>query len=242
MTTSQISMSLIVAFLMVPFRHLQADETIHLTAEEVINIVSQKLDVAQSRKDARALRAAKDNLPAISSGYGKKVYRHLAPEQTFALELKILQVADRMQDKSYDHTIRPKAGWYGDVPWPPENERPEALRDIPLWWPRTSPEYYKERDPELYAFYKPLYEENLRNTKKHQYEGGVRVVREDMLRDTRGRLKFECDRGAESRNFSLYLRLVDEIIEDKQLRDEILSDIPPERRLPETPSKEKSAP
>jgi hypothetical protein len=242
MTTRQISMSLIVAFLMVPFRHLQADETIHLTAEEVINIVSQKLDVAQSRKDARALRAAKDNLPAISSGYGKKVYRHLAPEQTFALELKILQVADRMQDKSYDHTIRPKAGWYGDVPWPPENERPEALRDIPLWWPRTSPEYYKERDPELYAFYKPLYEENLRNTKKHQYEGGVRVVREDMLRDTRGRLKFECDRGAESRNFSLYLRLVDEIIEDKQLRDEILSDIPPERRLPETPSKEKSAP
>jgi hypothetical protein len=235
-------MSLIVAFLMVPFRHLQADETIHLTAEEVINIVSQKLDVAQSRKDARALRAAKDNLPAISSGYGKKVYRHLAPEQTFALELKILQVADRMQDKSYDHTIRPKAGWYGDVPWPPENERPEALRDIPLWWPRTSPEYYKERDPELYAFYKPLYEENLRNTKKHQYEGGVRVVREDMLRDTRGRLKFECDRGAESRNFSLYLRLVDEIIEDKQLRDEILSDIPPERRLPVSPSEEKTAP
>jgi len=242
MTTRQISMSLIVAFLMVPFRHLQADETIHLTAEEVINIVSQKLDVAQSRKDARALRAAKDNLPAISSGYGKKVYRHLAPEQTFALELKILQVADRMQDKSYDHTIRPKAGWYGDVPWPPENERPEALRDIPLWWPRTSPEYYKERDPELYAFYKPLYEENLRNTKKHQYEGGVRVVREDMLRDTRGRLKFECDRGNDSRKFGLYLRLVDEIIEDKQLRDEILSDIPPERRLPETPSKEKPTP
>jgi len=227
---------------MVPFRHLQADETIHLTAEEVINIVSQKLDVAQSRKDAEALQAAKDNLPAISSGYGKKVYRHLAPEQTFALELKILQVADRMQDKSYDHTIRPKAGWYGSVPWPPKNERPEALRDIPLWWPRTPPERYKERDPELYAFYKPLYEENLRNTKKHQYEGSVRVVREDMLRDTRGRLKFECDRGAESRDFGLYLRLVDEIIEDKQLRDEILSDIPPERRLPVSPSEEKTAP
>jgi len=242
MTTRQISMSLIVAFLMVPFRHLQADETIHLTAEEVINIVSQKLDVAQSRKDAEALQAAKDNLPAISSGYGKKVYRHLAPEQTFALELKILQVADRMQDKSYDHTIRPKAGWYGSVPWPPKNERPEALRDIPLWWPRTPPERYKERDPELYAFYKPLYEENLRNTKKHQYEGSVRVVREDMLRDTRGRLKFECDRGAESRDFGLYLRLVDEIIEDKQLRDEILSDIPPERRLPVSPSEEKTAP
>ncbi len=143
MTTRQINMSLIVAFLMVPFRHLQADETIHLTAEEVINIVSQKLDVAQSRKDAEALQAAKDNLPAISSGYGKKVYRYLAPEQTFALELKILQVADRMQDKSYDLTIRPKAGWYGSVPWPPENERPEALRNARLWYPRTPPEYYR---------------------------------------------------------------------------------------------------
>jgi hypothetical protein len=235
-------MSLIVAFLMVPFRHLQADETIHLTAEEVINIVSQKLDVAQSRKDAEALQAAKDNLPAISSRDGKKVYRHLAPEQTFALELKILQVADKMQDKSYDLTIRPKAGWYGSVPWPPENERPEALRNARLWYPRTPPEYYREKDPELYAFYKPLFEENRKNTEKHTRETRIREVRRGLLNSIKWYLEIECDRGAESRDFGSYLRLVDEIIEDKQLRDEILSDIPPERRLPVSPSEEKTAP
>jgi hypothetical protein len=243
MKVKQIAVIVIIGVsLIVLSLRIWAEEVIHRTEEEVISVVSQKLSVAKCEKDVEALQAAKYMLFSCSTKGEKTTFHHLTSEAFFKLRLQILQVADRMQDKSYDHTIRPKAGWYGDVPWPPENERPEALRDIPLWWPRTSPEYYKERNPELYAFYKPLYEENLRNTKKHQYEGGVRVVREDMLRVIKERLKFECDRGNDSRNFGLYLRLVDEIIEDKQLRDEILSDIPPERRLPETPSKEKTAP
>jgi hypothetical protein len=242
MKAKQIAIMLIGVSLMVPSLRVWAEEVIHRTEEEVISVVSQKLSIAKSEKDVEALQAAKDMLFSCSTKGEKTTFHHLTSEAFFKLRLQILQVADRMQDKSYDHTIRPKAGWYGSVPWPPKNERPEALRDIPLWWPRTPPERYKERDPELYAFYKPLYEENLRNTKKHQYEGGVRVVREDMLRIIRERLKFECDRGAESRDFGLYLRLVDEIIEDKRLRDEILSDIPPERRLPVSPSEEKTAP
>jgi len=219
-----------------------AEEVIHRTEEEVVSIVSQKLSIAKSEKNVEALQAAKGMLFSCSTKGEKTTFHHLTSEAFFKLRLQILQVADRMQDKSYDPKVMPKAGRYGQVPWPPENVSPEALRNIRPWYPRTPPERYKERDPELYAIYKPLYEENLRNTKKHQYEGGVRSVREDMLRVIRERLKFECDRGNESRNFSLYLRLVDEIIKDKQLRDEILSDIPPERRLPETPAEEKTAP
>lgn len=242
MTTRQISMSLVVAFLTVPFRHVRANETIHLTAEEAMNIVSQKLDFAQSRKDAEALQAAKDNIPAISSRDGKKVFRHLAPEQTFVLELQILQVADKMQDKSYDPKVMPKAGMYGQVPWPPENVSPDVLRGVRPWTPRTAPEYYKAKDPELYAIYKPLFEENRKNTEKHIRETRIREVRRGLLNSIKRYLEIECDRGNESRNFGLYLRLVDEIIKDKQLRDEIFSDLPPERRLPETPSKEKLTP
>jgi hypothetical protein len=242
MKVKQIAIMLIGGSLMVPSLQICAEVVIHRTEEEVISVVSQKLSIAKSEKDVEALQAAKGMMFSSSTKGDKTTFHHLTSEASFKLRLQILQVADNMQDKSYDHTIRPRAGRYGSVPWPPENERPEALRNARPWYPRTPPEYYREKDPELYAFYKPLYEENLRNTKKHQYEEGVRIVREDMLRVIRERLKFECDRGNESRNFSLYLRLVDEIIKDKQLRDEILSDIPPERRLPETPSKEKSAP
>jgi len=227
---------------MVPSLQICAEVVIHRTEEEVVSIVSQKLSIAKSEKNVEALQAAKGMLFSCSTKGEKTTFHHLTSEAFFKLRLQILQVADRMQDKSYDPKVMPKAGRYGQVPWPPENVSPEALRNIRPWYPRTPPERYKERDPELYAIYKPLYEENLRNTKKHQYEGGVRSVREDMLRVIRERLKFECDRGNESRNFSLYLRLVDEIIKDKQLRDEILSDIPPERRLPETPAEEKTAP
>jgi len=242
MKVKQIAIMLIGVSLMEPSLRVWAEEVIHRTEEEVISVVSQKLSIAKSEKDVEALQAAKGMMFSSSTKGDKTTFHHLTSEASFKLRLQILQVADKMQDKSYDPKVMPKAGMYGQVPWPPENVSPEALRNIRPWYPRTPPERYKERDPELYALYKPLYEENLRNTKKHQYEGGVRAVREDMLRVIRRRLKFECDRGNDSRNFGLYLRLVDEIIKDKQLRDEILSDIPPERRLPETPSKEKTAP
>jgi hypothetical protein len=209
-----------------------AEEVIHRTEEEVVNIVSQKLSIAKSEKDVAALQAAKGMMFGISKRKGISIYHHHSRETAFKLQLQILQVADSMQDKSYDHTVMPKAGWYGSVPWPPENERPEALRNARPWYPRTPPEYYKESNPELYAFYKPLYEENLRNTKKHQYEGGVRGVREGLLRDIRRELKHAYDSSDRSSDFSLYLRLVDEIIENKPLRDEILADIPREPRPP----------
>ena len=214
---------------------------IHFTAEEAINTISQKLSIAQNKDDVTALQAAKYSIFSISTKDGKTVYQHFMPEHTFLLQLQVLQVADRMQDKSYDRNAKLKAGIYGNVPWPPDCERPEELRKTPLWMQGTRPEYFKDRDPELYAFYKPLYEENQRNTAKYLHEGAIRGVRDDLLRTVKDRLKSECARGADSRCFTHYLRLIEEVIVDNKLRDEILVDITQERRLLETISKEKTS-
>ena len=220
-----------------------ADKDVYLSFVEYQADVTQKLANAQNKNAETVLQEIEtlEKRAKYVDTNGVTQLRY-ALEEIFPLKLQILQVVDKIQDKSYNRNIKPKAGIYDDVPWPPENERPEALRDAPLWWPRTPPEYYKERDPELYAFYKPLFDENRKNTEKYIREARIRVARADLLNSIKRYLEIECDRGNESRDFSLYLRLVDEIIKDKQLRDEILSDIPPERRLPETPSKEKSAP
>jgi predicted DCC family thiol-disulfide oxidoreductase YuxK len=220
-----------------------ADKDVYLSFVEYQADVTQKLANAQNKNADTVLQEieAFEKRAKYVDTNGVTRLRY-ALEEIFPLKLQTLQVVDKMQDKSYDLTIRPKAGWYGSVPWPPENERPEALRNARLWYPRTPPEYYREKDPELYAFYKPLFEENRKNTEKHTRETRIREVRRGLLNSIKWYLEIECDRGAESRDFGSYLRLVDEIIEDKQLRDEILSDIPPERRLPVSPSEEKTAP
>jgi len=211
-----------------------ADESVHIPFAEYQTVISQKLETAQNKNDETLLQDVatfrKGEKYVNSNGVTQLRYK---PEEVFPVRLQILQVADKMQDKSYDRDGKPKSGLYDNVPWPPENERPEALRGKPLWWPRTPPEYYKEKNPKLYAFYKPLYEENQRNTRKYLREAHIRVIRTELLELIKRSLKIECDRGKDSRYFDLYLHLVDEIIKDEQLRDEILSDLPPERRLPE---------
>ena len=220
-----------------------ADKDVYLSFVEYQADVTQKLANAQNKNADTVLQEieAFEKRAKYVDTNGVTRLRY-ALEEIFPLKLQTLQVVDKMQDKSYDRNIKPKAGIYDDVPWPPENERPEAFRDAPLWWPRTPPEYYKERDPELYAFYKPLFDENRKNTEKYIREARIRVARADLLSSVRRYLEIECDKDDKSHNLGLYLRQVDEIIEDKQLRDEILSDIPPERRLPVSPSEEKTAP
>lgn len=240
MKNRQIRTILLSVSLIALSQHIWAEEVVHFSAEEAINIVSQKLNIAQSQNDAAALKAAKNNISAISTKDGKEVYRHLTPEQTFSLQLQILQVADKMQDKAYNRNIMPKEGIYGNVPWPSKDELPEELRGEPLWWPRTPPEYYKERNPELYAFYKPLYEKNQQNTTKHQHEGCIRAVRNRLLREVKTRLTHQGNRGEKTQDSNVYRGLVDEIITDRQLLEEILSDTPIEYRLPEKQSEEKA--
>ena len=220
-----------------------ADKDVYLSFVEYQADVTQKLANAQNKNADTVLQEieAFEKRAKYVDTNGVTRLRY-ALEEIFPLKLQTLQVVDKMQDKSYDLTIRPKAGWYGSVPWPPENERPEALRNARLWYPRTPPECYREKDPELYAFYKPLFEENRKNTEKHIRETRIREVRRGLLNSIKRYLEIECDKGDKSHNLGPYLRLVDEIIEDRQLRDEILSDIPPERRLPETPAEEKTAP
>jgi hypothetical protein len=220
---------------------MHAKEIINQNFADVQNVVSQNLVAAKSG-DIEALQEAKDALPAIVSTDTIKIYRHVTDEETFFLKLKILNVANELVDKSFDPKRVTRAGKFGIIPWPAEEDRPESLKGKLLWRPRQNPDDYKETDPDLYAYYKPLYEENLRNTKKHEHQRIARTIRDDMLRDAKDGLKFECDKDDKSHNLGLYLRQVDEIIEDKQLRDEILSDIPPERRLPVSPSEEKTAP
>ena len=218
-----------------------ADESVQTPFAEYQTVISQKLVIAQNKNDETLLQEVetfrKGEKHVNSNGVTQLRYK---AEEVFPVRLQMLKVADKMRDKSYDRDVKTKAGIYDSVPWPPEDERPKALRGKPLWWPRTSPEYYKERNPELYAFYKPLYEENQRNTKKYLREARIRVIRTNLLGLIKRSLKIECDRGKDSLNFDRYLHLVDETITDKQLRDEILSAIPPERRLPEKMKEEKA--
>lgn len=213
-----------------------AEHRVDLFFEEVQNIVTQQLAIAQSKDDTKALQTAYNAI--TGRGYtNTTVHARYTPEEFIFLCLHVLMIADRMQDKSYDCAAKLKAGIYDNVPWPPDSERPEELRKMPLWMPRTRPEYFKERDPELYAFYKPLYEENQRNTAKYLREARIRVVREKVLLDIKGGLGAECARGTNSLYFACYLHLINETITDKSLRDEILSDISAERRMPETSTK-----
>jgi len=220
-----------------------ADKDVYLSFVEYQADVTQKLANAQNKNAETVLQEIEtlEKRAKYVDTNGVTQLRY-ALEKIFPLKLQTLQVVDKIQDKSYDPKVMPKAGMYGQVPWPPENVSPEVLRGVRPWYPRTPPEYYKERDPKLYALYKPLFEENRKNTEKHIRETRIREVRRGLLNSIKRYLEIECDKGDKSHNLGPYLRLVDEIIEDRQLRDEILSDIPPERRLPVPPAEEKTAP
>lgn len=201
-----------------------AEEIVHFSFDEVQNIVSQKLAVAQSKQDYNALQEAKSFLPAIVTSDGTTIYRHITPEQTFLLRLQIFKVADSMQDKSFNPKTRTKAGIYGKVPWPTDKERPLNLAGKPLWGPGQDPEDFKDSKPNLYAIYKPLYDENLKNTEKHKREGLVRSIRKDLLRDVRSDVKNASLDKNDPQCHSRYVALVKGIIKDEQLQQRILSE------------------
>lgn len=201
----------------------KSDETIKLSLTEVQNIVSQKLDVARNQNNARALEEAAE------AAKGKVqtnavIYLQYGPEENFSLKLQILKVADSMQDKAFNSKTRTRAGIYGKVPWPTDKERPLNLAGKPLWGPRQNPEDFKESNPNLYAIYKPLYDENLKNTEKHKREGLVRSIRKALLRDVRSDVKNASLDKNDPQCHSRYVILVKEIIKDEQLQQSILSE------------------
>ena len=201
----------------------KSGETINLSFTEVQNIVSQKLEVARSQNNATALEEASE------AAKGKVqtnavIYLHYEPEKTFSLKLQILKVATSMHDKSFNPKTRAKAGIYGKVPWPTDKEKPLDLVGKPLWVPGQNPEDFKASNPALYAFYKPLYEENKRNTERHKREGLIRSIRKELFRDIRNSLKNASLDKKNPHSLSNHVVLVKEIINDEQLQQSILSD------------------
>lgn len=199
-----------------------AGESIHLSFAEVQNIVSQKLAVAQSKNDATALQEAEDVVKGKICT-NAVIYLQYGPEESFFLKLHILKVADGMKDKAFDPKRRTKAGTNGKVPWPPDNERPQALIGQPLWTPGQDPEDFKEANPKLYAIYKPLYDENINNTEKHKREGIIIRIRRDLLRDIRAEVKDTVLDNKKAQFHSRYVDLVKKYIEDAELQKDILS-------------------
>ena len=198
-----------------PLAMAEGDAVIHQSSAEVHNVVTQKLAAARAG-DLKELRAARESLASVKRD-GVTVNRHITDQESLALRLEILKAADELDDKTFDPEAIPGTGLDGIVPKPPREDLPEKLKGIPLWHSREPPEHFKEKNPELYAYYKPLYEENLQNTKTRSQKMSVRVVRKDLLRDVRWRLKGRPDLRPH------YLELVNAIIQDEQLRGEILS-------------------
>jgi len=213
-------------FVACPF-FVSAKEIIHQSLADVCNVVSQKLAVARGG-DVEALQEAQAALPAIVSTDETVIYRHLTVEESLALKLEILKTADAMLDKSFDSEKKAKAGIFGSVPWPLDKDRPEKLRGKPLWMPRQNPEDFKDANPDLYAYYKPLYDENIKNTGRHKSQGLIRSIRKDVLRDVRRTLKSEESTVAKTDRAVQCRELVDRIILDERLKKEILSEAAPD--------------
>jgi len=205
-------------------------KTIRMSSVEVQNVVSQHMAAARSG-DAGALNKARRELYAQSGRDNVNIVREITPEEVFVFKLELLKIAESLIDPTFNLDEFRKAGADGVVPRPPVEERPEKFRDryLPLWMPRQDPEDFKESDPELYAFYKPLYEENLRNTKRRDQQMGARGTREALIREVRMYLGMSYS-SAQYRNTNpQYVQrreVVNKLIQDKQLLKELFAEEP----------------
>lgn len=212
-------------------------EVVHLYFADVYNVITQKLAIANNG-DVQSLQEAHN---AQKAGYSNAViYKHWGLEESLILSLEILIVADKMYDKLYDHKQTMRAGIFGNIPWPHDKDRPESLKGIPLWRPRQNPDDFKDKDPELYAFYKPFYEENQRNTQKYRQQEIIKEIRGNRLREVRNILSKNIDNKEDAVKRKRYLTLVETIIKDENLRKEILSGTLVKYSLPEKPPAEKT--
>jgi len=208
----------------------QEVKVIHQSSAEVHNVVSQYMAVARSG-DAGALHKARSALAQNVVELGVEIHRHITIEEAFVLRLEILKVACELLAKPIDYD--PEKIWQGPpgrIPWPPDEERPEHLRGEPLWWPGTDPDGYKEKNPELYAYYKPLYEEYLKNSRKHSQQRRLQAARRDLIRDIRMFLGMSFSpqfRNADQRYIQCR-EVVNKLIQDEQLRKELFAEEPPE--------------
>jgi hypothetical protein len=198
------------------------NDAVHLSFETVQNIVTQKLAVALAQKSAPCLLEAQEAAKGKIST-NAVVYLKYKEDESFWLKLEILKVADAMMDKSFNSDEKSKAGLSGSIPWPPDKDRPEALKGKPLWWPRQSPEDFKESDPALYVFYKPLYEKNLQDNREQQGQKHIKRIRSELLREIRDTLGRNSAEKKEASRTSRFKDMVKEHIQDIDLAREILS-------------------
>lgn len=195
-----------------------AQKSIELTFDEVQNIVSQKLVIVQSKNDLMALQGARDAVRGKVATNAVVCLKY-GSEESFRLNLQILEVAERMRDKTLDPKKQSEAGVYGSVPWPADEKRAKSLKGAPLWTPGQNPEDYKDSNPDLYALYNPLYVENRENTKRLRNHLHMKKIQEDLLRDIR-----EIYRKASLNNEAQhYDDIIDNTIRCRQLRNQIIT-------------------
>ena len=201
-----------------------------LLFQDFQNTVSQKLDVARSERSIDALKDALQFMKEFTDASdGAHRWHETPPPGAFlALQLHALNTALEMQDKTF-HPRNIKGGINGRVPWPSKDEIPEQLAREPLWKPGGSPEEYKTANPRLYEFYKPLYDENVRQTQIYNREGAIKSIIWDLLRKTRYSLGYVTrHRENDEQRYLRYVSLVREIITDTQIQEDILSEESPD--------------
>lgn len=231
---------------------LKASETINLTCSEVENVVSQKLAVAQMTNDASALQEA---FNAINGRVRDNavIYLKYTEADILPLRLKLLETAyimlkrnycgDALNDKGrvvdaiklltederemmHDGiagAINPKAGLFGRVPWP--EKIPSEFEGRKLWHPGQSPEKYKDSDPQLYAYYKPLYDENLRQTDRYDKGKTIKRIFWNNLEAIRSLLSGENLNSQKTAQKISFDALAEVTIKDDSLRKFIFSEV-----------------
>jgi len=227
MNTRKVSAAIISSLCVTGAITLAEETVIQRTFVDVQNVVSQKLAAAKEG-NFKELRVAKDSLFGVSTKDNVTIRNRITIEESFALRLEILKVACELLARPIDYD--PEKIWQGPpgIPWPPDSERPDNLRGRPLWWPGTGPDGYQEKDPELYAYYKPLYEEYLKNTRKHSQQMSLQSVRKDLIQDVRWHLRLHVPVQNRSSQHVTLREIVNKVIQDKQLLKEIFAENPPE--------------
>ena len=204
-------------------------KVIHMSSVEVQNVVSQHMAAARSG-DVKSLSAARSELYSQSGRDNVKIVRDITVEEVFVFKLELLKIAESLIDPTFDPDATPKAGTHGVVPRPPVEELPEEIKGRPLWRMRQDPEDFKESDPELYAFYKPLYEESLRNTERRSQQMTARNMRKDLIEDIR-RIYLGMRLASKFRNtdqqYVQRREVVNKLIQDERLRKELFAEEPP---------------
>lgn len=206
------------------FSALGADVTTPLPFRDFQNIVSQQLAVAQSERNAEALQETMQLMKDFTNVEDETYRRYERPVSGdfLSLQLSILNIALEMQDKTFSPK-KIKVGINGKVPWPSDRERPKRLSEQPLWKSGQNPEDYKTMNPELYAFYKPLYDENIRLTKLYKREGVIKSIIWDLLRTVRSSLEYARQHQKEDvKRYQRYVSIVKDVVKDEQIQKDFV--------------------